>query len=81
MWRRYSSGERVTAATRTAELGIDGCELANRGELLGLVDKALGKSKPPAVEYLISNAYHGSKDVPLALRYFRGNPFGHAFVA
>ena len=57
-------------------------DIENRSDLLPLVDAALGRSRPPAVEFIIASALTGNPDaLPWPQRLFRGNPMGHALVA
>lgn len=60
-------------------LGLD-AELNNRSDILPRVSKALGRTRPPAVEYIVASAVWGSDAVPWPHRLL-GNPCGHAFVA
>lgn len=77
--RHIPAMTRHCSNTQAPLLGKD-LELLNRSELLPMVDAALGRHKPPAVEYLVASAVRGSALVPWYKRLL-GNPCGHALVA
>ena len=68
-----------SGVTHRPSLGLD-LELSNKSSILPLVNRALGRSRPPAVEFLVAAAVRGSAQVPWPRRLL-GNPCGHALVA
>jgi hypothetical protein len=77
--REFYSGARLRAAVVAPDFGANhGAEIENKATVMKDVDRAAGRTSPPALEYIFVR--------PLAMYKFRSgsgtgtNPYGHAVV-